>query len=323
MTRSLKPDSAVDAVGTSRPAFAVVICAFTERRWQWLLEAIDSVVAQTSPTAEIIVVIDHNERLRERLQTAVTGVRVVANAEARGLSGARNTGARTATADLVAFLDDDAAAFPDWLENLGSPYSMTDVVGVGGRIEPRWATDRPRWWPPEFDWVVGCTYRGMPDVGSDVRNPLGANMSFRRSAILDAGGFDTGTGRGRGRPLGGEETELAIRIAHLVPGARIRYEPAARVIHNVPAARSTLRYFVERCYAEGLSKARVARLSGRTDGLASERTYATRTIPSAAFREVGAAIRDRETARLRCAAALLLGVLVTTAGYGIGVARKA
>jgi glycosyltransferase involved in cell wall biosynthesis len=323
MTRSLKPDSAVDAVGTSRPTFAVVICAFTERRWRWLLEAIDSVVVQSCPAAEIIVVIDHNERLRERLQTAVTGVRVIANAEARGLSGARNTGARAASADVIAFLDDDAAASPDWLEHLGSPYAMSDVIGVGGRIDPSWATRRPAWWPPEFDWVVGCSYRGMPEVAADVRNPLGANMSFRRVAILDAGGFDTGTGRGRGRPLGGEETELAIRIVHDVAGARIRYEPAARVDHHVPARRATLRYFVERCYAEGLSKARVARLAGRSDGLASERRYTTRTIPMAALRELRAAISDRDDDRLRCLGALVVGVMVTAVGYVIGVARRA
>lgn len=301
---------------------AVVICAFTEARWDWLLEAIDSVIGQTSPAAEIIVVIDHNERLRERLEAAGTSARVIPNSETRGLSGARNTGTRAASADVVAFLDDDAAAFPDWLEHLIRPYAMPDIVGVGGRIDPVWATGRPAWWPPEFDWVVGCTYRGVPETAADVRNPLGANMSFRRSAILDAGGFDTGTGRGRGRPLGGEETELSIRITQDVAGTRIRHEPAARVLHHVPARRSTFRYFVERCYAEGLSKARVARLSGPKRGLASERQYATRTVPSAAWRAARAAITDRDPARIRCVGALAIGVFVTTTGYLIGIARK-
>ncbi len=301
----------------------MVICAFTEDRWKWLLAAIDSVVAQTHAATEIIVVIDHNERLRDRLDSAATGARVITNSEARGLSGARNSGTHAAATDVVAFLDDDAAALPDWLERLVRPYASPEVVAVGGRIDPVWVRRRPAWWPPEFDWVVGCTYRGMPEAASDVRNPLGANMSFRRSAILDAGGFDAGTGRGRGRPLGGEETELAIRIAQRVPGARIRYEPHARVVHHVPARRSTFRYFLERCYAEGLSKARVARLSGRTDGLASERRYATRTVPSAALREARAAIARLDGDRLMCFGALLLGVLVTTVGYAIGVVRKA
>lgn len=300
----------------------MVICAYTEDRWQWLLDAIDSVVGQTHAAAELIVVIDHNDRLRERLDSVRTGARLIANSEARGLSGARNTGARAASTDIVAFLDDDAAALPDWLDKLVRPYATPDIVGVGGRIDPVWATARPPWWPPEFDWVVGCTYRGMAGSASDIRNPLGANMSFRRSAILHAGGFDAGTGRGRGRPLGGEETELAIRIAQRVPGARVRYEPEARVVHHVPASRSTFRYFLQRCYAEGLSKARVARLSGRTDGLASERRYATRTVPLAALREARAAIAQRDAARLRCVGALLLGVMVTTVGYAIGVIRK-
>ncbi len=45
-------------------------------------------------------------------------VRVVANEEARGLSGARNTGVRHSGGDIIAFLDDDATAHPDWLEIL-------------------------------------------------------------------------------------------------------------------------------------------------------------------------------------------------------------
>jgi hypothetical protein len=156
-----------------------------------------------------------------------------------------------------------------------------------------------------------------------VRNPIGANMSFRRRAILEAGGFDTTTGRGRGRPMGGEETELSIRIARQTPGARVVYEPRARVDHHVPAGRARARYFLERCYAEGLSKARVARLAGRDRGLASERRYLTRTLPGAAARDLVAAVRHRRSQHVARAAAIGAGVLVTVAGYVVGVASGA
>lgn len=300
------------------PGIAVAICAYTEARWEWLTEAVRSVTAQSRPAAEVILVVDFNDALLSRAQHAFPGVRVIPNAEAQGLSGARNTATRACQAEIVAFLDDDAAAADDWLESLSRAYSTPNVQGAGGRIDPIWATGRPPWWPPEFDWVVGCTYRGMPEMTTDVRNVIGANMSFRRSAILSAGGFDLGIGRSRGRPMGGEETELSIRISQRLDDARIRYEPLARVNHHVPADRATFRYFVQRCYAEGLSKARVARMTGSDRGLASERRYASRTLPAAAWRNVLGAIHDLEPWRLTRSVTIVVGLAVTIAGYVIG-----
>ncbi|MEJ7696110.1 MAG: glycosyltransferase family 2 protein [Candidatus Limnocylindrales bacterium] len=302
------------------PALAVIVCAYTEDRWERIVAAVDSIAGQTRPADEVILVIDHNDALRARASAQSWSARVIANDDAQGLSGARNSGVRASSAQVVAFLDDDAVADPDWLAHLAAPYAEPNVVGVGGRIDPVWATRRPTWWPPEFDWVVGCTYRGMPERTSDVRNPIGANMSFRRSAVLEAGGFDATTGRGRGRPMGGEETELSIRIAQRSPGSRIVYEPSATVAHHVPARRATVRYFVERCYAEGLSKAGVARLAGRDRGLASERRYLTRTLPVAAGRDVVAGVVRLRPHRLAQALAIATGVLVTTAGYVVGIA---
>ena len=133
---------------------------------------------------------------------------------------------------------------------------------------------RPAWLPEEFLWVVGCSYRGQPEVKAEVRNPIGANMSFRRSAFDQAGLFDSSVGRTftSSRPLGCEETEFSIRLRRLSPGARIIYEPQAVVYHHVDQSRATWRYFLGRCRAEGCSKARVSRLSGASAALSSERT---------------------------------------------------
>src|SRR5581483_7826900 len=97
--------------------------------------------------------------------------------------------------DAIAFLDDDAAADPSWLAELLRGYQERDVLGVGGRIDPAWSTKRPRWFPEEFAWVVGCTYRGIPSHPSPVRNLIGANMSLRRSVFDAVGGFRTELGR--------------------------------------------------------------------------------------------------------------------------------
>ena len=134
----------------------------------------------------------------------------------------------------------------------------------------------------EFDWVVGCSYRGLPTGCAPVRNLIGANMSFRRSVLAEVGGFRSELGRIGTRPLGCEETELCLRIGRRFPDRVILHEPRARVLHQVPADRASWRYFTARCYSEGLSKATVARLAGAR-GLSSERSYTLRVLRRASF----------------------------------------
>lgn len=119
----------------------------------------------------------------------------VENIESRGLSGARNSGVAVATGAIVAFLDDDAVAEPDWLERLAAHYADPNVIGVGGSVKTDWLHGRPRCFPREFDWVVGCSYRGLPEATSRVRNPIGANMSFRAEVLHRTGGFTSGRDR--------------------------------------------------------------------------------------------------------------------------------
>ena len=294
---------------------SVVICAYTLDRWDDIRRAVSSVEAQSESVREIILVIDHNEALWERAAAAFPGIVVVPNGEARGLSGARNTGVAAASGDIVAFLDDDAAADEDWASRLADGYSDAGVLGVGGRSEADWTTGRPSWFPPEFDWVVGCTYLGMPTQLAPVRNMIGSNMSLRRSIFKEIGGFDSRVGRVGTLPVGCEETELCIRAAVRWPGSRIVYQPLARVSHRVPAGRARWRYFRSRCLAEGRSKARVTRLAGAGAGLATERTYVWRSLPAGAARGVRDAILTRRTGPLARSAAILAGFALTVAGY--------
>lgn len=297
---------------------SVVVCVYTEKRLSRIRAALDSIARQTMPAWQVIVVADHNAALCDRLAAEYPALEVIPSKFEKGLSGARNTGIEHAAGDVVVFLDDDACAQPRWLETLLDSYDDELVLGVGGLVLADWSSPgRPVWMPEEFLWVVGCSYQGLPDVKAEVRNPIGANMSFRRSAFDRAGLFDSSVGRTftSSRPLGCEETEFSIRLRKLSPSARIIYEPRAVVYHHVDQSRATWRYFLGRCRAEGCSKARVSRLSGASAALSSERSYVTRTIVRAARRELSGVLRPGRKDSMMRLAALSLGTLSTTAAY--------
>lgn len=293
---------------------AVVICTYSAARWDDLTRAVASVQAQRPAPGRIVVVSDGDVELLRRVNAELPGVTGVINQGQRGLSGARNAGIAAADEEIVAFIDDDAEAQPGWLAALVEAYSEPLVAGVGGAVEPRWDGPRPNWFPEEFDWVVGCSYRGSPTTRSRQRNFIGANMSFRRDVFDAAGGFVDGIGRVGSRPVGCEETELCLRIARANPSAQLLHEPAARVSHRVPAERATWSYFVRRCWSEGLSKAVVTRLHGRGAGLASERSYTARVLPQGFF---GSLLRGAPSRAI----AIAVGLLATSAGYALGAVR--
>jgi glycosyltransferase involved in cell wall biosynthesis len=303
-------------------SFSVVICVYTEKRWDQICAAVESVRAQSVPGAELILVVDHNPALYKRIISAMPDVNVVENREAQGLSGGRNTGAALAHGDIIAFLDDDAAAHPDWLKFLGDAYANPDVIGVGGLTLPRWQTKSPAWFPVEFYWVIACNYTGMPDSGQPVRNLVGVNMSFRRVAFELVDGFRTGIGRTAGKlPLGCEETEFCIRLGQRSPGSLLVTEHRAVAWHWVPDDRCRFSYFMSRCFAEGISKAQVASEVGRGDGLSAERSYVTRTLPLGVLKGIVGLLRG-DFRGLARSAAIVVGLSLTVTGYVVGVSRS-
>lgn len=309
---------------TARPDFSVIVCTYDTRRLNLLHAAVRSLGAQTLPPLEVIVVVDHNPNLLERLEAAedLPGIYPVGNSGPRGLSGARNCGIAAARGHVIAFLDDDAQADAGWLKVFAEVYEDPRVLGAGGAIEPVWDRRRPGWFAPEFDWVVGCSYTGMPGVQTRVRNLIGANMSFRRDAFELVGTFRSGVGRVGTVPFGCEETELCLRLAKAAPGRALVYEPRAVVRHHVPGTRANWRYFRSRCWAEGISKASVSRLAGTARGLSSESRYTLRTLPRGVARGLLEAVGGDASGAAR-AATIVAGWTITVAGYVAGRARRA
>ncbi|MGO9429796.1 glycosyltransferase family 2 protein [Rhodoblastus sp.] len=291
---------------------SVIICAHTMNRWPHICEAVRSVQAQNAAAKEIILVIDHNRELFDACRKEFPDLKVIESGEARGSSGARNAGVAAATGDFVAFVDDDMVADPDLLKVMIPLFDDPSVAGVGATASPLWLGTPPRWFPDEFLWVVGCTYRGLE--GGVVRNVWGP-MSFRRSIFQRIGGFDTRLGRnGSKLPISCEETEFSLRLTQAYPQTKLLYAPDAVIEHKVPTDRVTFSYFVLRCFAEGISKARVARMAG-AKSLATERNYVLHTLLGGVGRGIADAVTKLDAWAAARAAFIAVGLASTVAGY--------
>jgi glucosyl-dolichyl phosphate glucuronosyltransferase len=313
----------IDAVSAERNEIktsdaTVVLATHDLSRWPLLATAIESLLAERSQPSSVVICVDQNEPLRERVQATWPQLTTVANRFGRGASGARNSAVEHVKTPLVAFMDDDVRVQKGWLPLLLQPFNDANVVGTGGGVIAHWQTGRPRWFPEEFDWVIGASYRGMPTVNSAVRNVWSENMAVRADAFRAVGGFRSGFGKvgDRSRP---EDTDLCIRMAALEAGARWVYVPDAVTEHHVPAERATLPFFIRRNYLEGRGKVEMARLLGRQEKLQDERDYLRRTLPSGVTKGLRITVRDRDLAGLLKASAIVAGIVAAGTGASIGL----
>lgn len=301
-------------VGVSEFTVSVVVRTYTEKRWHYLEKCLDSLLRQSRPLDQLVVVVDHNKPLLEKIKQAYPTAAVVENQLPQGSSGAWNSGILNAASDLIAFIDDDAQAEKDWLAQLVGHYDNPEVYGVGGHIQPVWESGKPAWFPDEFLWVVGCSYTGLPEEVGPVRNMIGCNMSFRRETFKLIGGFRAGMGHVGSNPIGCDETEICIRLHQQVPGIVLLHDPAAIVHHQVPAQRTTWQYFLRRCALEGRSKAQVSYYVGLRSGLETERKYSSSILPRGVVRNLKNGLLG-ERAGFGKAAAILAGFFMTAINY--------
>jgi len=257
---------------------SVVVCTHSLDNYQNLAEAVDSLLEQTHREIEIVVVVDGNEELHQRMlanygsQEAVKTVPLKQNV---GICGARNTGIKAAQGNAIAFLDDDAVAERSWVENLAATYQEFEAIAVGGKILPLWLGQRPDYLPEELYWLVGITHEGFAgEKVTEVRNTFGPNMSFSREVFQKVGLFNENFGFARGGTsyMQGEEAEFTLRMKQKL-GQGVIYNPKALVYHKIPPSKVKVKALLKRAFYQGYSKALLRKLNPSADSIATERSY--------------------------------------------------
>jgi glycosyltransferase involved in cell wall biosynthesis len=233
--------------------------------------------------------------------------------EGSGISDGRTQGLQLSTSDIVAFIDDDAWAEPDWLTALVNAFRQPHILGVGGHIVPEWEAPNLAI-PSELYWVIGSTYRGHRETAGPISRPIGANMAVRREPFIELGGFSSVFGRQRGLVLRSNEELAAFSGMTKRFGAdSVQYVPTARVHHFVPRERCSFRYVIRRSKAEGLSKADVRQLRGRSV-MGDDRHYAYSVLPAAVASRMFRGMRG-DFGALRGAAMIVIAFTTTCCWY--------
>jgi glycosyltransferase involved in cell wall biosynthesis len=297
---------------------AVVICTHLHERLDQMAEAVASITGQTRRVEELVVVVDGGPALHDAVRTRVPGVRVLGMPGRSGLAAARNAGVAAVTSDVVMFLDDDAVAAGDWVEQLFEVLCEPDVLGASGRSLPLWGAAQPSWLPDQFLWTIGCSYAGQPEKRQQVRNVYGGCSALRRELFTELSGYDSRLGYSATSAGGGEEAELCLRASRRWPTGTFVYEPAAAILHRVPGERLTRRYVLRRALAEGKAKATVSDLSD--GGLSPEKQFAAE-LPRELVRQLRSGVRG-DVASLSRATGLASVSVAVVVGLVLGQLRR-
>ena len=114
--------------------FSISVVVITFNRCESLRETLESLTMQTRLPNEVVVV-DNNSKdktldvtlsFRDKLP-----VKYIMESK-RGIPFARNTGIKNCKGDIIAFIDDDCMAIPQWLELIEKHFIRDPYIGIVG-----------------------------------------------------------------------------------------------------------------------------------------------------------------------------------------------
>lgn len=301
---------------------SVILCTYAMERYDDFYEAAESILNQAYEPIELVVVVDGNSVVYDRVIQdfgSQQNVIIHHNNENRGVSYSRTKGAELASGEVVAFIDDDAVAEEDWATELAAAYEEHDAVAVGGRMEGEWLVGRPWFLPTEFDWLVGVTHPGFGADGERVRNTFESNLSFCRDVFLKLDGFNEQLGPDADSYSHSEGAEIGVRLQSEY-GRGVVYNADAVVRHKVFEHRTRIRWLLSRAFKQGVSKRRMS-----VEGVSStgeESAYLSRLLIDRVPRRINGIVQSPSIAAIAQLAMLFIFAATVGIGYLYALGRR-
>lgn len=293
-------------------------------RYKSLVKLLDSIYKQTYGNIEVVIVVDENRLLYEKIcgykkdHDERRMLRVIFNPVNIGLSHDRNIGISGSTGDIVAFIDDDAFPGPYWISEIVDTFMENERCGaVVGDVEPLWENDGMKWFPRELYWILSCSYIMTPEDKREVERGFGVDMSFRRDLLVEAGLFNTRLGVTEKRWIGGEDTDMFLKLRDM--GSVVMFNPKAKVYHQINARRIRLKSIIKRSYNGGYSVALLKKIRGYGLKNSTEDSYLKRLILEFYPRSIRSFIGSLSMVALKQMACVAVVIIFESLGYVQGL----
>jgi len=238
---------------------SVIICTYN--RSDYISKALSSLAQQTLPVDqyEIIIVNNNSTDHTDALCNAFLQEHRDLNCfyfieKQQGLSYARNRGITESSGDVLVFMDDDAQADTNYLQEIRRFFDATpDAEACGGRIYPDFESKRPDWMSRFLLPLTSTIDKGNKiKLFTGTKYPVGANMAFKKEVFQKYGMFNTDLGRKGNNLDGSEEKDIFLKIKK--DKKKIYYLPYAIVKHQVPDKRLTFDFFKRQAIGIGKSE---------------------------------------------------------------------
>ncbi len=210
------------AIDAERVGLKFSVVVPTYHRKETLRQTLAALCAQDYRDCEVIVVDDGSMNETEEMLANEFPAFCYLRQDHRGPAAARNRGIRQARGEIIAFTDDDCLAPPDWLTRLADGYvRYPDAVGGGGGLMAPSELLKSNVFARYEQYISRDVYHaGEEEYVGGFECPAGgtANMSYKRSILLEVNGFDE-----RFPVPAGEDADLKLRICSR--GERLFYLP--------------------------------------------------------------------------------------------------
>jgi glucosyl-dolichyl phosphate glucuronosyltransferase len=248
---------------------SIVIC--THNRADDVGDCLAALVSQLDKSSAEVKVIDSASREDQRraLERLVAGLPSVelGRIDEPGVSLARNKGISETKGEWVAFLDDDAIPSADWLKNAHRLMSLVPekCAIIAGAVLPEFPKGASRPLGKRWSQMLSVVKRSGEGDCTASCSMVAANVLFRRSALVEGGGFSTALGRHGTTLLSGGEKLLQEQL--IERGWSAWYSDRLKVSHKISAERLTQKWILRRAYWDGLSDQRINTLNARKPNL--------------------------------------------------------